>query len=45
MGEVGDKITTPLEIKIENDRNFNINDMEIIFSYKINNLEKNIKLQ
>ena len=44
-GEVGDKITTPLEIKIENDRNFNINDMEIIFSYKINNLEKKIKLQ
>lgn len=44
-GEVGDKISTPLKIEIENDRNFNINDMQIIFSYKINNLEKNIKLQ
>lgn len=44
-GEVGDKITTPLEIKIENDGNFNITDMEIFFSYKINNLEKKIKLQ
>tara|TARA_Y100000590_G_scaffold180236_1_gene205423 strand:- start:3947 stop:5995 length:2049 start_codon:yes stop_codon:yes gene_type:complete len=44
-GEVGNKITTPLEIKIENDGNINITDMEIFFSYKINNLEKKIKIQ